>query len=109
MVSDKVTVDQCVDQNDPIDVVDRQLWRDAQDMLVRHVRCESEELCQYCGRSWPCTSRRVGERAEVAAFMPWNEAWTVRNDLRSLRGVPGLPGRNVLPPRSLDRNRGLFT
>ena len=73
---------------DPIDVVDRQLWRDAQVMLAQHVQSEGDERCAGCSRPWPCVSRRVGERAEIAAFKPWNEVWTVRGDLRSLRGLP---------------------
>jgi hypothetical protein len=74
------------DHHDPIGVVDRQLWREAQDMLSRHVQRDSDGHCGCCGRTWPCTARRVGERAEVAAFQ-WNEAWTVRNDMLSMRAV----------------------
>lgn len=97
-----------VDHNDPVDVVDRQLWRDAQDMLLRHVLGDTGESCDYCGRTWPCTSRRVGERAEVAAFRQWNEVWTVRNDLLSLRAASSWQGRNTLALRTLERNPGLF-
>lgn len=76
-----------VDQNDPIDVVDRQLWRDARDMLRRHVAVAEGGDCDCCGRPWPCTSRRAGERAETAAFLPFDEAWTVRVDLQTLRAA----------------------
>jgi hypothetical protein len=95
-----------VDHNDPINVVDRQLWRDAQDMLLRHVPAAAGERCDYCGRPWPCTSRRVGERAEVAAFKPWNEAWTIRNDLVSLRGDMNTRTGGAAAPHPPVRNRG---
>ncbi len=97
-----------VDHNDPIDVVDRQLWRDAQDMLLRHVQRDTDGHCDYCGRHWPCTSRRVGERAEVAAFQQWNEAWTVRNDLLSLRAASTWQSYGAHAARLVDRNRGVF-
>jgi hypothetical protein len=75
------------DHQDPIDVVDRQLWRDAQVMLAQHVPAADAARCVWCDRPWPCVSRRVGERAELAAFKPWNEVWTARHDLLSLRTV----------------------
>ncbi len=77
-----------IDREDPIDVVDRQLWRDAQVMLAQHVPADDGDRCAWCDRPWPCVSRRVGERAEIAAFKPWNEVWTARHDLRSLDSVP---------------------
>jgi hypothetical protein len=95
-----------VDRQDPIDVVDRQLWRDAQAMLAQHVPVSDAERCVWCDRPWPCVSRRVGERAELAAFKPWNEAWTVRHDLLSLRttNVRGAVGSSAGPAY----NRGTF-
>jgi len=77
-----------VDRPDPIDVVDRQLWRDAQEVLAQHVPADGGRRCAWCDRPWPCVSRRAGERAEIAAFKPWNEVWTARHDLRSLGAMP---------------------
>ena len=84
----------------PVDVVDRQLWRDAQDLLTRHTAPGPDGACGACGRSWPCPTRRLAERANGAAFGSWNAAWTARHDLNSVRRVP--PNRNAgsFPPRS---------
>lgn len=76
------------DQTEPADVVDRLLWRDAQLILGRHTEPDTDGLCLWCGRSWPCAPRRLAERAEVASRRPWNEAWTARHDLYSLRTLP---------------------
>lgn len=89
-----------VDLVTPADVVDRLLWRDAQEMLGRHAGADRYGECVWCGRSWPCPPRRLAERAEVAAFRPWNEAWTARHDLRSTNS-----GRT---PRHAARNSGPF-
>ncbi len=97
-----------VDQ-EPANVVDRLLWRDAQQMLDRHAEPDESGGCVWCGRAWPCAARRLAERAEFAAFRPWNEAWTTRHDLHSLRAVPGwradLDGR---APHQSGRNLGAF-
>jgi hypothetical protein len=77
-----------VDLVEPADVVDRLLWRDAQRMLGRHTTPDGHGNCVWCGRDFPCPPRRLAERAQDAAFKPWNEAWTVRHDLHSLRAVP---------------------
>ena len=77
-----------VDHAEPLDVVDRLLWRDAQHMLGRHSAPDGENLCVWCRNRWPCAPRKLAERAEDAAFKPWNESWTVRHDLRSLRSMP---------------------
>jgi hypothetical protein len=78
-----------VDQIEPADVVDRLLWRDAQQILERHARPDRSNCCEWCGKDWPCAPRRLAERAEVASRRPWNEAWTARHDLYSLRALPG--------------------
>jgi hypothetical protein len=96
-----------VDRQDPIDVVDRQLWRDAQVMLAQHVPAGGSK-CTWCDRPWPCVPRRVAERAEIAAFKPWNEVWTVRHDLRSLGGTPNWRAGAVAPHRVTAYNRGTF-
>ena len=70
---------------EPVDVVDRLLWRDAQIMLERHAEPDPDGRCVWCGRTWPCSPRRLAEHAELAAFKPWNEAWTARHDLHGLR------------------------
>jgi hypothetical protein len=77
-------------------------------MLGRHAAADEHSRCVWCGRSWPCAARRLAERAESAAFKPWNEAWTARHDLRSLRAVPSW--RADLDPRSRHtaRNQGPF-
>ncbi len=91
----------------PADVVDRLLWRDDQHMLHRHSGANERGLCVWCGRDWPCAPRRLAERAENAAFKPWNEAWTARNDLHSLRATPSWRADLEHPPRHA-RNPGLF-
>jgi len=77
-----------IDQTEPVDVVDRLLWRDAQKILDRHVEPDRDGLCVWCEREWPCAPRRLAERAEAASYRPWNEAWTARHDLYSLRTLP---------------------
>jgi len=72
------------DDDEPAEVVDTLLWRDAQLILARHNEPDQEARCVWCGRSWPCAPRRLAERAEVAARRPWNEAWSARHDLYSL-------------------------
>jgi len=76
-------------QSEPADVVDRLLWRDAQEILSRHAQADSTGHCLWCGRLWPCAPRRCAERADQASRRPWNEAWTARHDLYSLRTLPG--------------------
>lgn len=78
-----------LDHADPADVVDRQLWRDAQLMLGRHAEPDSNQMCVWCGSVWPCPPRRLAERAEHASRRPWREAWTMRHDLNGLRALPG--------------------
>ncbi len=98
-----------VDHAEPAGIVDRLLWRDAQQLLDRHAAPDSTGLCVGCGQTWPCASRRLAERAEVAAYKPWNEVWTARHDLHSLRATPAwradLDGTG---PRRVARNRGQF-
>jgi hypothetical protein len=77
-----------VDHTEPADVVDRLLWRDAQQIMERHAEPDRGGNCEWCGRDWPCAPRRLAERAEIAARRPWNEAWTARHDLYSLRALP---------------------
>ena len=74
---------------EPADVVDRLLGRDAQEILAQHVASAGSGECRWCGRSWPCVPHRCAERAACAARRPWNEAWTARHDLYSLRALPG--------------------
>ena len=78
-----------VDHAEPADVVDRLLWRDAQYLLKRHAGPKDDGMCAWCNRLWPCAPRRLAERAQDAAFKPWNEAWTARHDLLGLRSLPG--------------------
>ncbi|WP_432831659.1 hypothetical protein [Dactylosporangium sp. CA-092794] len=77
-----------VDQSEPTDVVDRLLWRDATQILSRHSESDGAGLCLWCGREWPCAPRRLAENAAEASRRPWNEAWTARHDLYSLRTMP---------------------
>jgi len=98
-----------VDHAEPVDIVDRMLWRDAQHLLGRHAEADSAGQCVWCGRSWPCVPRRLAERAEVAAFKPWNEVWTARHDLYSVRATPGWRAElDDAQARRTLRNRGLF-
>ena len=96
------------DSRDPIGVVDRQLWRDAQDMLHRHVPVAGTDVCAWCHRAWPCVAHRVGQRAEVAAFKPWNQAWTARGDLHSIRPSGARPAATATDRPVGYRNRGTF-
>ncbi|MDT4990002.1 MAG: hypothetical protein QOI74_4096 [Micromonosporaceae bacterium] len=77
-----------VDHIEPPDVVDHLLWRDAQQIMERHAGAASNGDCDWCGKEWPCGPRRLAERAAAASRRPWNEAWTARHDLYSLRAVP---------------------
>jgi hypothetical protein len=98
------------DESVPTDIVDRLLWLDAQQMLGRHAGPGDDDNCVWCGWRWPCAPRRLAERAEVAARRPWREAWTVRHDLNSIRGLRAgfeeNAGRHAAGQRST--NRGYF-
>lgn len=91
------------DQTEPADIVDRLLWRDAQDMLARHAGSDHAGLCVWCGGQWPCAPRRVAERADTVSRRPWREAWTLRHDLNSIRAMPGADGTRR---RATVRRRG---
>ncbi len=53
------------DQSVPADIVDRLLWRDAQQMLGRHAEAGLDGNCVWCGWRWPCAPRRLAERADI--------------------------------------------
>jgi len=76
------------------EILDRLLWQDAQHMLARHTPVEGlgtdDDSCAWCGRSWPCAPRRLAERAAIASTRTWQQAWTARHDLNSLRSLPSL-------------------
>jgi hypothetical protein len=91
------------DQTEPAEIVDRLLWRDAQDMLERHAGPDHDGVCVWCGGQWPCAPRRVAERADTASRRPWREAWTLRHDLNSIRAMPGADDTRR---RALARRRG---
>jgi hypothetical protein len=101
-----------VDHTEPADVVDRLLWRDAQQILERHAGPDRSGHCDWCGKEWPCAPRRLAGRAEAASRRPWNEAWTARHDLYSLRTLPSwrgeLGGRSKGGWHRAGGNRGLF-
>jgi hypothetical protein len=82
-----------VDHTAPPDVVDRLLWRDAQEILGRHARPGADGDCDWCGGAWPCQPRRLAEHAQAAARRPWRESLTARHDLHSLRGLPSMRGQ----------------
>jgi hypothetical protein len=86
------------DHTEPIDVVDRLLWRDAQHMLGRHAEPDNTGRCVWCGWDWPCPPRRLAERAEEASYRPWRESWTARHDLNGIRALPSW--RDALGERS---------
>jgi hypothetical protein len=77
-------------QTEPTDIVDRLLWQDAQLMLGRHAEADQNDNCVWCGWQWPCSPRRLAERAETASRRPWRAAWTLRHDLNSIRAMPGM-------------------
>jgi hypothetical protein len=85
------------EHTEPADVVDRMLWRDAQRILARHAHPDGNGACARCAGAWPCSPRRLAERAEAASRRSWNEAWTVRHDLTGLRAMPAW--RAELDPR----------
>ena len=101
-----------IDQTEPAEVVDRLLRRDAQRILDRHAEPDREGLCVWCAREWPCAPRRLAERTEAAAYRPWNEAWTARHDLYSLRTLPSWRADLGDHPRGgwhrAGNNRGTF-
>lgn len=100
-----------VDQDMPAGIVDRLLWQDAQQMLGRHAEAGHDGNCVWCGWRWPCSPRRLAERAETASRRPWREAWTLRHDLNSLRDIPGMfdDNRSRREVRKTDDlNRGYF-
>ena len=92
-----------VDQTEPADIVDRLLWRDAQQMLERHTEPDPDGVCVWCGCQWPCAPRRVAERADAASRRPWREAWTLRHDLNSIRDLPGAENDRRTPARRTRR------
>ncbi|SDT70473.1 hypothetical protein [Actinoplanes derwentensis] len=77
-----------VDDSAPAGIVDRLLWRDAQQMLGRHT-AGPDGRCDWCGWRWPCSARKLAERAEAVARRPWRDVWTMRHDLNSMRELPG--------------------
>jgi hypothetical protein len=88
---------------EPVEIIDRLLWRDAQQMLDRHAQAGPDGRCGWCGWQWPCPPRRLAERAEVAASRvgaaggpgdPRRESWTARHDLN---GASTLPSRRADP------------
>ena len=103
-----------IDHSEPTDVVDRLLWRDAQQILSRHTEPDVDGQCLWCGSDWPCPPRRLAENAEAASYRPWNEAWTARHDLYSLRTMPGWRIESGETPRKrggwhrAGGNRGTF-
>jgi hypothetical protein len=110
--------------SEPVEIMDRLLWRDAQQMLDRHAQSGADGRCEWCGWHWPCPPRRLAERAEVAASRPWRESWTARHDLHDLRTLPSwraeppgptldlMPALEEAPTRGAPgrtrRNSGLF-
>ncbi|BBH66178.1 hypothetical protein ACTI_28630 [Actinoplanes sp. OR16] len=83
-----------VDETVPAGIVDRLLWRDAQQMLGRHTASDADGACVGCGWNWPCSARRLAERADTVARRSWRESWTLRHDLNTMRDRPGR-GLNV--------------
>lgn len=77
------------ESSEPVEIVDRLLWRDAQQMLDRHAEPGADGRCGWCGWHWPCPPRRLAERAEAASRRPWRESWTARHDLNGIRALPG--------------------
>src|SRR3954471_12546347 len=94
------------DRSVPTDIVDRLLWQAAQQMLGRHAEAGPDGTCVWCGCRWPCSPRRLAERAEVAARRRWREAWTLRHDLNSIRAMPGFEDERGT--RRPPLNRGYF-
>ena len=85
-----------VDHAAPADVVDRLLWRDAQEILARHAQPDRSGTCAWCGGEWPCQPRRLAEHAEAASRRPWRESQTARHDLHGLRSLPSMRGEPAI-------------
>lgn len=90
----------------PVDILDRLLWRDAQQMLDRHASGGPDGRCDWCGWQWPCPPRRLAERAEAASRRPWRESWTARHDLNGVRSLPGWRSGKARADRAADRPAG---
>lgn len=74
---------------EPVEIMDRLLWRDAQQMLDRHSRPGGDGRCEWCGWHWPCPPRRLAERAEIAASRPWHESsWSAHHQVDSPHTLP---------------------
>jgi hypothetical protein len=73
---------------EPVEIIDRLLWRDAQQMLDRHAEPGPDGRCEWCGWHWPCPPRRLAERAEVAFRRPWRESWPATHDANDLPQLP---------------------
>lgn len=66
---------------EPTDVLNLLLWRDAQHILGRHAGPDTDNQCGWCGEVWPCTPRRLAERAAAVS----------RQGLRHPPAVSGMP------------------
>lgn len=94
------------DNSEPAEVVDRLLWRDAQQIMARHCGPDSEDRCQWCGADWPCPPRHLAERADAASRRPPPESPDAAPDpgsqpriRRGWRLDPGYPpGRQAALP-----------
>jgi hypothetical protein len=74
-------------------------------MRQRH-SAEPDGSCRWCWRQWPCEPYGLAERADAASRLPWQESWTIRNELTRL--LPTLrDDRLSLQPR-VRRNHGSF-
>lgn len=86
---------------EPVDVVDRLLWRDAQHMLDRHATADATGRCAWCGRAWPCPARRLAEHAQSVAVAP-RGAQPTRSDPRGPGAARDPHGPRTLPGRRAD-------
>ena len=94
---------------DGVEILDRLLWQDAQNMLARHTALDGlgphDDSCSWCGHAWPCPPRRLAERAAAASTRTWQQAWTARHDLNGLRSLPSM--RTEPGPRNAGSLLGL--
>lgn len=82
---------------EPVEIMDRLLWRDAQQMLDRHAQPGVDGRCEWCGWHWPCPPRRLAERAEIAARSPGSLALMSALEEAPTRAAPAHSRRHSGP------------
>lgn len=74
----------------PDDVVDRELWQDAQYTLAQHAD-DGAGRCQVCLTAHPCAGNRLADRAARASRQGPQAHTAIRSAGQSLTGPPRRP------------------